>query len=217
MKTNDLGNYNYDFYEDTCKLLKNSGFYPKRILDIGANVCETADVMRQFWPASDMLLIEGNRDCEPLFKLKNYNYLIKLLGKENDVVSFYKTKWSPICSGNSIYKEKSDVYDGDMLVTETLPIYKLDDIVVGTYDLIKIDTQGSELDIIRGGINTFNKAKVIICEVALIDVNIGGCKKEDVMNVLTKELKFDYIRVIESVLSSDSQRINYENLLFVKP
>jgi len=217
MKTNDLGNYNYDFYEDTCKLLKNSGFYPKRILDIGANVCETADVMRQFWPASDMLLIEGNRDCEPLFKLKNYNYLIKLLGKENGVVSFYKTKWSPICSGNSIYKEKSDVYDGDMLVTETLPIYKLDDIVVGTYDLIKIDTQGSELDIIRGGIDTFNKAKVIICEVALIDVNIGGCKKEDVMNVLTKELKFDYIRVIESVLSSDSQRINYENLLFIKP
>jgi len=217
MKINELDNYAYDFYEDTCKLLKNSGFYPKRILDIGANVCETADVMRQFWPASDMLLIEGNRDCEPLFKRKNYNYLIKLLGKENGVVSFYKTKWSPICSGNSIYKENSNAYNDNLVITETLPIYKLDDVVVGTYDLIKIDTQGSELDIIRGGMNIFSNAKVVICEVALIENNIGGCKKEDVMNVLTKELKYDYIRVIESVLSSDSQRINYENLLFIKP
>jgi FkbM family methyltransferase len=216
MKINDLGSYTYDFYEDTCKLLKSSGFYPKRILDIGANACETADVMRQFWPASDMLLIEGNRDCEPLFKLKKYNYHIKLLGKENGTTTFYKTKWSPICSGNSIYRENSNVYDGDMLVTETLPIYKLDDVVVGTYDLIKIDTQGSELDIIRGGMNTFSNAKVVICEVALVENNVGGCKKEDVMNVLTKELKYDYIRVIESVLSSDSQRVNYENLLFIK-
>jgi FkbM family methyltransferase len=215
MKINELDNYAYDFYEDTCKLLKNSGFYPKRILDIGANTCETADVMRQFWPASDMLLIEGNRDCEPLFKRKNYNYLIKLLGKENGVVSFYKTKWSPICTGNSIYKEVNPLYEGEHLITETLPVYKLDDVVTGTYDLIKIDTQGSELDIIRGGINTFSKAKVVVCEVALIDINIGGCKKEDVMNVLTKELKFDYIRCIESVTSG--QQITYENLLFIKP
>ena len=63
----------------------------------------------------------------------------------------------------------------------------------------------------------FSKAKVVICEVALMDVNIGGCKKEDVMNVLTKELKFDYIRVIENILSVDNKQINYENLLFIKP
>lgn len=217
MKINDLSNYTYDFYEDTCRLLKNSGFFPKRILDIGANAGETADVMRQVWPTSDMLLIEGNHDCEIIFKAKNYNYQIKLLGKENGITTFYKTKWSPFCSGNSIYRENSNVYEGDMLVTETLPIYKLDDVVEGKYDLVKIDTQGSELDIIRGGIRTVSNAKVIICEVALIEHNIGGCKKADIMNVLTKELKFDYIRVIESVLSSNRQTIDYENLLFIRP
>lgn len=215
MKINELNNYTYDFFEDTCKLLKNSGFAPNKILDIGASVCQTADVFRQFWPASDILLIEGNRDCEMVYKLKNFNYQIKLLGKENGSTTFYKTKWSTQCTGNSIYKEVNSFYMGDYLITETLPIYKLDDVVRGTYDLIKIDTQGSELDIIRGGINTFSKAKVVICEVALIDINIGGCKKEDVMNVLTKELKFDYVRCIESV--TDGQQITYENLLFIKP
>ena len=215
MKINTLNDYTYDFFEDTCKLLKNSGFTPRRILDIGASVCQTADVFRQFWPSSDILLIEGNGDCEPVYKSKNYNYQIKLLGKENSTTSFYKTKWHPLCSGNSIYKEINTVYEGDSLITTTLPIYKLDDVVMGTYDLIKIDTQGSELDIIRGGINTFGKAKVAICEVALIDINIGGCKKEDVMNVLTKELKFDYVSCIEGV--TNGQQITYENLLFIRP
>jgi len=215
MKVNELNNYTYDFFEDTCKLLKNSGFTPNRILDIGASACQTADVFRQFWPASDIMLIEGNKDCEQIYKLKKYNYQIKLLGKNNGTTTFYKTKWSPICTGNSIYKEVNPLYEGEHLITETLPIHKLDDVVTGTYDLIKIDTQGSELDIIKGGINTFSKAKVVVCEVALIDINIGGCKKEDVMNVLTKELKFDYIRCIESV--TNGQQITYENLLFIKP
>ena len=215
MKVNELNSYTYDFFEDTCKLLKNSGFTPQRILDIGANVCQTADVFRQFWPTSDIMLIEGNGDSETVYKSKNYNYQIKLLGKENGTTSFYKTKWHPLCSGNSIYKEINTVYEGDTLITTTLPVYKLDDVVIGTYDLIKIDTQGSELDIIRGGMDTFSKAKVVICEVALIDINIGGCKKEDVMNVLTKELKFDYIRCIEGI--TDGQQITYENLLFIRP
>ena len=217
MYINNINNYSYSFYKDTCDLLRKSGFNPSRILDIGASACETADIMRQCWPESDILLIDGNNACEPMYKSKNYNYHIKLLGKQNSTTHFYKTKWSSICSGNSIYRENSDAYNDNMVITETLPIYKLDDVVDGKYDLIKIDTQGSELDIILGGINTFSVAKVVICEVALVDINIGGCKKEDIMNVLTKELKFDYIRVIERVLSSDSQRIDYENLLFIKP
>lgn len=211
-----MSGYTYDFYEDTCALLKNSGFYPKRILDIGANVCETADVMRRFWPQADMMLIEGNEDCEPFFKRGNYNYQIKLLGKENGTTNFYKTKWSTLCSGNSIYKENSAEYDGDNLIVEVKPIYKLDDVVVGVYDLIKIDTQGSELDIIQGGINTFSKAKVVVIEVSLVDTNIGGCKKDDIMNIL-KQLNYDYIRPIEIVLDKTGKKVTYENLLFIRP
>lgn len=217
VKINNLNNYTYDFYEDTCNLLKNSGFYPNRILDIGSSACQTADIMRRTWPEANILLIEGNSDCEPLYRSKNYNYQIKLLGKKNGSTTYYKTKWSPLCTGNSIYRELSYAYDDNNVIIEPQPIYKLDDVVLGTYDLIKIDTQGSELDIILGGIDTFSKAKVIICEVALVDINMGGCKKEDIMNVLVKELKFDYIQPIEVVLSRDGLRIDYENLLFIKP
>jgi len=217
MHLNDLDNYSYVFYENVCNNLKNNGFNPKKILDIGANACETADIMRKCWPESEILLIEGNNSCESFFKEKNYDYQIKLLGKENGTVNFYKTKWSPVCSGNSIYKEKNIVYNDDMLLVENLPIYKLDDVVKDVYDLIKIDTQGSELDIILGGMNTFSKAKVIICEVALIDINIGGCKKEDILDILIKKFKFDYVTTIEGVLNHNRSKIIYENLLFIKP
>ena len=80
--------------------------------------------------------------------------------------------------------------------------------------MIKIDTQGSELDIINGGIETFSKAKVVIAEVSLIDYNEGGCTKQQIIDKLT-ELKFDFISIIESV--TNNQRIIAESLLFIRP
>lgn len=206
--------YTYDFYKNTCNLLKDCGFYPNRILDIGANVCETADIMRDIWCDADILLFEGNNQCESIFINKRYKYHIKLLGKANDTVKFYKTKWSTLCSGNSIYRETSSTYDDNTVIIEMLPIYKLDDIVTDIYDLIKLDTQGSELDIIHGGLQTVSKAKVIIVEVSLKQINTGGCSKYDIMNIL-KQLNFDYIQTLESILDIHGNSIQ-ENLLYVK-
>ena len=206
--------YSYDYYIKNCLMLKKNGFHPRRILDIGANVCQTADIMREVWPSADIMLFEGNENVEPLYIQKRFNYQIKLLGSFNGSVDFYSTKWSPICSGNSIYREKSDTYNDENVIVEKKPIYKLDDSVVGIYDMIKIDTQGSELDIINGGIETFSKAKVVIAEVSLIDYNEGGCTKQQIIDKLT-ELKFDFISIIESV--TNNQRIIAESLLFIRP
>lgn len=207
--------YSYDYYVKTCLMLKKNGFYPKRILDIGANVCQTADIMREVWPTADIMLFEGNENVEPLYIQKRFNYQIKLLGSYNGFVNFYSTKWSPICSGNSIYREKSDTYNDENVIVEKKPIYKLDDSVVGIYDMIKIDTQGSELDIINGGLETFSKAKVVIAEVSLIDYNEGGCTKQQIIDKLT-ELKFDFISIIESVLKNNTETIA-ESLFFIRP
>jgi hypothetical protein len=40
----------------------------KKILDIGASVCQTADIMRQIWPLANILLFEGNAECEKLYQ-----------------------------------------------------------------------------------------------------------------------------------------------------
>ena len=207
--------YSYDYYSQICFLLRDKGFYPKNILDIGASVCQTADIMRQVWPVANILLFEGTSECEKLYQKLGYDYQIKLLGKINGTTKFYKTKWSPICSGNSIYKENSETYNDENLIVEELPIYKLDDCVQPIYDLIKIDTQGSELDIIEGGINTFKNAKAVITEVSFNNYNEGGCTKEQILKKMF-DLGFDYIMPVETVVNKDNELIA-ESLLFVKP
>ena len=207
--------YSYDYYVQTCLMLRQNGFYPKRILDIGASVCQTADIMRQIWPVANILLFEGNAECEKLYQKQLYDYQIKLLGKINGTTKFYKTKWSPICSGNSIYKENSQTYNDENLIIEELPIYRLDDCVKDVYDLIKIDTQGSELDIIEGGINTFKNAKVVIAEVSFNNYNEGGCNKDQILNKMF-DLKFDYIMPVETVMN-DKNELIAESLLFIRP
>jgi FkbM family methyltransferase len=207
--------YSYDYYVETCLMLRQNGFYPKKILDIGASVCQTADVMRQIWPVANILLFEGNAECEKLYQKQLYDYQIKLLGKINGTTKFYKTKWSPICSGNSIYKENSSTYNEENLIIEELPIYKLDDCVNDVFDLIKIDTQGSELDIINGGLRTFLNTKVVIAEVSLTNYNEGGCTKQQIVDKMIS-LKFDLISIIESVVNENNELIA-ESLLFIKP
>lgn len=204
--------YTYDFYRNTCNNLKSHGFYPKRILDIGASVGLTAKINKECWPNAEMLVIEGNEECATY--LKQFNCLFKLLGKENGVVNFYKSKQDPYGTGNSIYREISDSYEEKDLIIEKRNIYRLDDCVNETYDFIKIDTQGSELDIIEGGINTIKNAKVIIIEVSLMETNEGGCLKPDVVKKLIS-LGFDFITTIE--LIHNGKVINQENLLFIKP
>jgi FkbM family methyltransferase len=207
--------YSYDYYVETCLMLRQNGFYPKKILDIGASVCQTADIMRQIWPVANILLFEGNAECEKLYQKQLYDYQIKLLGKINGTTKFYKTKWSPICSGNSIYKENSQTYNEQNLIIEELPIYKLDDCVNDVFDLIKIDTQGSELDIINGGLRTFLNTKVVIAEVSLTNYNEGGCTKQQIVDKMIS-LKFDIISIIESVVNEINELIA-ESLLFIKP
>lgn len=207
--------YSYDYYSQICLLLRDKGFYPKNILDIGASVCQTAEIMRQVWPVANILLFEGNNECEKLYQKLGYDYQIKLLGKINGITKFYKTKWSPICSGNSIYKENSETYNDKNLIVEELPIYKLDDCVQPIYDFIKIDTQGSELDIIEGGINTFKNTKAVITEVSFNNYNEGGCTKEQILKKMS-DLGFDYIMPVETVVNKDNELIA-ESLLFIKP
>lgn len=207
--------YSYKYYFEACNYLKSCGFKPNNILDIGANLCQTADISRSVWPNSNILLFDGNKNCEQLYQQKKYNYQIKLLGSYNGEVTFYKTRKNDTCSGNSIYKENSNYYNKENLIEEVLPIYKLDDCVKEKYDFIKIDTQGSELDIIKGGVKTIYDSKVLIVEVSLINFNEGGCKKADVVDFILS-LNFDFITKIEIIWDNNEQIIG-ESLLFIKP
>ena len=57
------------------------------------------------------------------------------------------------------------------------------------FDLIKIDTQGSEIDIMMGGIELIKRANCVILEVSIIPYNTGAPSYMDVISFMN-ELRY---------------------------
>ena len=125
---------------------KNQGINLKRILDIGACNGLWSKMFKDAFPESDILMIEANSDKEEILR-KIGKYKIALLGSEQGKeVNYYKSFNND--SGNSIYLENTKY----LFKPEKRRITTLKSLLDKDYfDLIKMDVQGSELDIIKGG------------------------------------------------------------------
>lgn len=88
-------------------------------------------------------------------------------------VNFYKNRNNLICTGDSIYRELTEHYNDTSVLIQRRVTETLDDIFPnGTeFDLIKLDTQGSEIDIIKGGQILCKKSKLILMEVSIEKYN----------------------------------------------
>ena len=68
--------------------------------------------------------------------------------------------------------------DGDVLERRAVQITRLDDIVSSLHDLgdigIKIDTEGYELNILRGAVNTLSSTRFVIAEVRHNHISFEG-------------------------------------------
>ena len=111
---------------------------------------------------------------------------IGLVGKEIGEIDFYKTKEDPKSTGNSIYRENTRHFKDDNIIIENKKIVTIDSLNLGDFDLIKIDTQGSELDILEGAQNTIKNTKGIILEVSLINYNENAPLIKDVLEYMEK-------------------------------
>jgi len=161
-------------------------FHPYRILDIGANIGQFHQLAKETFPDAYVFSIEASPECEQYLKQITDQYYIGLLAKDTSEYDFYSRKEAPTGTGNSIYRELTHYYSDDQLEIIKQKGIKLDDLfeLDSEFDLIKIDTQGSELDIITGGINLCKKAKGILLEVSLTQYNEGAPLHEEVINFM---------------------------------
>lgn len=153
----------------------------RKVLDIGCNKCEIAGFFSRFFKTPDVTCIDANPALEPFMKASGFRHKVALLGNENKEVTFFVDKNNALSTGNSIYLENTEHFiDCQKL---TLPMHRLDDLFPNeTFDFIKIDTQGAELDIMRGGPVTMSKAKFIMLEVSVRVCNFGAPDYVDVQN-----------------------------------
>lgn len=193
--------------------LVNRFFVPHRILDIGANVGQFRTQASSTWPGSYIFSIEASDACEPYLKKLTDDYIICLLARDRSKYDFYTRKSDPTCTGNSIYRELTEFYSDDQLNIIKKDGIKLDDLLNkdSTYDLIKVDTQGSELDVIEGGKEICKKAKAMLLEVSFNEYNKDAPLSEEVINYM-KDFKFKPAAVLGIEMNHGSHQ---EDILFL--
>ena len=188
------------FYERASKRF-NINF--KNVLDIGAAAGDWSGHVKEFFPDAKFTLIEPN---------ELHNERLKKLGKVHNVYLSDKTteKVFYVCqdpfqqTGNSFYEEKSNVPFKKTIVKTTM----LDQVVDETFDLIKLDVQGAELEVIKGGMITIQKAKWLQIEIPVFEYNIGAPSMYNLLGNL-KAIGFYPFDIAQSLFNVRCLYIDY--------
>jgi FkbM family methyltransferase len=169
--------------------LKNKGYYPDTILDIGAHYGSWTNSMKTIYNDSKYYLFEAI-DYDELNQFNNstnvkvYNVL---LNDKIDTVNWYQKK----NTGDSMFKEKTFHFeDCEVIRRDTIDLNTLilkNNILQESKNIfIKIDCQGAEIPILKGSTSILEKTDFIILEMPLF-----GQYNEGVPNFL-EHISFMY-------------------------
>lgn len=148
---------------------------PASVLDIGANIGNWHNEARLHWLNAYFFLIEGNPACAEQLAMTGASMRIALLSDSEKDVEFFTRKDAPSCTGSSYYRENTEFYADGKVEPHIMRTQRLDDVVDNQpFNLIKIDVQGAELDVFRGGPNTLASAQAVIIELSVVEYNKGA-------------------------------------------
>ena len=159
----------YENYKILYEKLSLNNF--KNIIDIGSNSGNWSILFQDIYKDANFFLIEPNELHHDKIKLISRNYYLGLIGSKKSYTKFYITS-SYNGVGSSIFKPSSS----EKFKIKKIKSDKLDSVLKlkflkDSYDLIKIDTEGSEFKILKGANKTLTKTKYLILEIYSIDKN----------------------------------------------
>ena len=185
-------------------------YKPNSILDIGAHHGEFSKFCKSLWKDVDLFMIEGNDECDSILDNVPFDHCIVLLSDTNKEVTLYLNPNNLDCTGTSYYKERTRHYKNSIEVKKNT--YTLDEVVEDIdkkYDIIKIDTQGSELDIIKGGLKTVQNCSYLIMEVPTLQYNEGSPLFDEIIEYMNN-IGFSDHEIIEEHKWMDKNENTFE-------
>jgi len=153
-------------------------YQPKVFYDIGAwdpFGYHGATKFQQIFKNSKFYLFEANNKMESQLKKSGFDYVVQLLSdKDNEERIFYEAKL-PCTTGDSYYLENTSAYSKENRTEKKLTTKTLDSLIEElkwpTPDFIKIDTQGSEIDILKGASKTLDNCTFVLIEIKIQNYN----------------------------------------------
>lgn len=190
------------------------GMAPKTIIDVGAFEGDWSRMARAIWPGSQIYMVEPNRSKED--KLAGVARAIDatvfgdLLGAHDDADVVFNV----MSTGSSVYNERSPLDR----TSETRQLKRLDSLLsaVEAPGFLKIDTQGYELEVLRGATRLLDRLGAILLEVAIIEINEGAPLLDEVVQFM-REIGFVTYDIMEIHRRPLDRATNQIDILFVRP
>lgn len=159
--------------EAAYRRLVRKGYQPRSIVDVGAYEGNWTRLAKSCFPAASVLMCEAQPGKLPLLQ--------KVCGEFPDVRlesaviaarSGETVDFSEMETGSSIFPENSNV----ARTVRKLQTRTLDEVTAGLEgpSFLKIDVQGAELEVLKGGARFLDQCDLVQLEVALQDYNRGA-------------------------------------------
>lgn len=157
--------------------LRNQGFEPSVILDVGANRGDWTRIAARVFPNATLRLLEPQVEMKPFLErvqrdISDTAYRLTAAGARE--TSLELTVWGDM-AGSSLMSPRSG--DGAIRGKRLVPVMTLDQLVADGFmpcpDLVKVDVQGYELEVMRGAQHLLGVTEAIILEVALMEFMPG--------------------------------------------
>jgi FkbM family methyltransferase len=188
--------------------IQNRGLRIDTIYDIGAYKGDWSRQIKDLaCPNSKFILFEANNSyVHNLINSGFINFNVTLSNPGREYVDFYNGN----NTGDSYYQETTEFYANQPSIR--LPCTTLDKVVkennLPIPNFIKIDTQGSELDILFGAESFIDRVDLIYTECPIICYNKGAPSIQDYINYFKKKefipiTIFEIHRIEETLMQID--------------
>ncbi len=195
------------------------------VLDIGANTGQFTKTIALLLPNAKIYSFEPLPDCFAQlqeFSLNNprINIFNLGIGDESGVLSFERNEYSP----SSSFLKINDTHKQAFTFTENsttvkVKIERLDDVTqnldLGKSLFIKIDVQGYEDKVLKGGEETIKKANIVIVETSFVPLYESQPLFDDVYSVF-KKLGFSYFGMNDQLSDPHTGQILQGDAIFTR-